>query len=127
MEDGMFGRVLLRTHIGDVFSLALYETPDLVCRGSICRAVSRASGGGRREAPVVAVEGVRWLLNRTPSHDSAETAGEGKDQQMRDVALLILLAVTGVVIIIAYPRWGGLIAATTLGLGIALVILSMVF
>jgi hypothetical protein len=33
MEEGMFGRVLLRTYIGEVLSLDLYETPDLVCRG----------------------------------------------------------------------------------------------
>jgi hypothetical protein len=33
MEERLFGRILLRTYIGEVFSLDLYETSDLVCRG----------------------------------------------------------------------------------------------
>jgi hypothetical protein len=74
MEDGRFGRVLLRTYIGEVLSLTLFETPDLVCRGVYL------PHGRRRRARAWAPAEVELVADRDALDEmSRRLGGDGRE------------------------------------------------
>jgi hypothetical protein len=71
MEEVLFGHILLRTHIGEVISLDLYENPALVCRGVYLppeqrRERTRALAGLELVADRAALDEMSRRLPRSP-------------------------------------------------------------